>query len=95
MWRALSIAMLFGLPGLLAASAQAVPMAVVQTSGAEPATAAVDPGNARDGVGQPHGKVMRRCARRSKLGICERWNMPKSTAPAKPRPDSRNPPLKH
>ena len=94
MWRALFIATLLVMVG---ASAHAVPVAV-QAAGAEPAVAAPDPANAAGTAGHARKKVERRCARRSRLGICERWNMPKSALPAtKPDPaaDARNTSAKH
>ena len=94
MWRALFIA---GLLVMVGASAHAVPV-VVQVAGTEPAATAVDPVDPGNGANHARRKVLRRCARRSRLGICERWNMPKSAQPAtRPDPgiDARNPPAKH
>lgn len=93
MWRVVVIA---GLLTLVGASAHAVPV-VAQVAATEPAAAAVDPVDPGNGAGHARKKVLRRCARRSRLGICERWNMPKSALPAKPDPasDARNTPAKH
>ena len=94
MWRALFIAMLLVMVG---ASAHAEPIAV-QAAGVEPAAATLDPVDPAGAAAHAHKKVVRRCARRSRLGICERWNMPKSALPAaKPDPatDARNTPAKH
>lgn len=89
MLRGLCMAMLMG---VLGASAPAVPMPV-QSTGVEPVVTTPDPANARGDARQPRRKVVRRCARRSRLGICERWNMPKSSAPVSS--DSRKPATKH
>ena len=94
MCRALFIA---GLLVMVGASAHAVPV-VVQVAGTEPAATAVDPVDPGNGANHARRKVLRRCARRSRLGICERWNMPKSALPAAkpdPAPDARNTPAKH
>ncbi len=94
MWRAVFIAMALVLVG---ASAHAVPVAV-QTTATEPAAAAIDPVDPGNGGAHARKKVLRRCARRSRLGICERWNMPKSALPVAkpdPAPDARNAPAKH
>lgn len=97
MWRALFTGILLGLLVMVGASAHAVSVAV-QASGAEPAAAVADPVDPNAAANQAHRKVVRRCARRSRLGICERWNMPKSAMPAaKPDPAAaaRNTPAKH
>ncbi|MBW8824313.1 MAG: hypothetical protein JF567_08835 [Xanthomonadales bacterium] len=94
MWRALFIAVLLVMVG---ASAHAVPVAV-QAAGAGPAAVAADPVAPAAAAGHARKKMVRRCARRSRLGICERWNMPKSALPsAKPDPavDARNMSAKH
>ncbi len=93
MWRVAFIAMLLVMVG---ASAHAVPVAA-QVAASEPAVTAVDPVDPGNAAGHVRKKVVRRCARRSHLGICERWNMPKSAMPAKPDPgsDARNTPAKH
>ena len=93
MLRMLFIAMLLVMVG---ASAHAVPV-LEQTAAAGLAAVAVDPAT-HDGTDPSRRKVQRRCARRSRLGICERWNMPKSAQPTTkpgPVPDTRNTPAKH
>lgn len=95
MWRALFMAGVLGV--LVGASAHAVPVAA-QTAGTEPAAVAVDPVDPGNSASHARRKVLRHCARRSRLGICERWNMPKSALPAA-KPDSatdaRNARVKH
>lgn len=89
----LFIAMLLALAG---APAHAVPQAA-QAGNAGTAAAPAAPGEGD--AGRAGKKAVRRCARRSRLGICERWNMPKSAVPANAAPaptsGSRNPPAKH
>lgn len=86
---------------LALASVDALPPATQAAGAPMPSSAAVADasrqGHAEDG--HPARKVVRRCARRSRLGICERWNMPKSAVPQDPAPgngsDSRKSATKH
>lgn len=95
MWRAWGIAILLVTVGV---SARPVP-AGEQSPGANPAAVAGDHGNSNGVASHAHKKMVRRCARRSRLGICERWNIPKSAMPSArksaPTPDARNEPAKH
>lgn len=102
MWRGLCIATLLVMSGPSArAVGQAMAAGTAAGIDADANTKTSNGAAAGDnGKKDSHGgkKAPRRCIRRSRLGICERWDMPKSpsrTARPDAGSDARNPPAKH